>query len=535
MSKRFRIGGSEITVKETLPDRIISWLSPERGLARMRSRVMASSFGNYTAGEPNHRGMRLWATSSNSANDALSGSLKKMRERSRDLMRNTPIATGAISSVVLNVVGDGLVLQSQVDREVLGLSPEEARAWQAQAQREFALWAVKPDFTERLNWDEMQALALRSVLESGDLFVARRRRVEQGMPYGLRLQMIEAERVSNPHNGSNTDTMVDGIQLDADGVPIGYSICNVYPDDFSYTKQRAWKTYDKGSSVTGTPLILHLFDQKRVDQARGIPYLAPVVATLKQLSDYTDAEIRAAVISAMFTVFITKPAVDGPNDPPIIGTNESGSGVDPVNEIALGSGAIVDLATGEDVKFADPKRPNTAAQVFIESMCKQIGIALDLPFEVLMKSFNASYSASRASLEMAWQLFRQRRSWLAWKFCQPVYEWVITEAVASGRLQAPGYFADPLIRQAWLGSEWIGPSRIQLDPQKEASADLIDLGMGTKTREQIIQERTGGSFTAKHDQLQIEEQARRAAGFVTPNSASQALQPPAAQQEQAAS
>lgn len=519
-------------IATTLPDRIVSYFSPERGLARMRARVMASAFGGYTAGDTAHRGMRLWSTAETSANTAISGSLKTMRSRSRDLVRNTPIAGGAVSSVVLNVVGDGLVLQSQIDRDVLGLSPEAARAWQLKAQREFALWARRPDFTDRLNWDEMQALALRSVLESGDLFIARRRRSEPNHPYGLKLQFIEAERVSNPSGRLNTGTLVDGIQLAQDGRPQGYWICNHYPGDWAFRDGTAWKLYDKGQTVTGTPLIIHLYEQRRVDQARGIPFLSPVVATLKQLSDYTEAEIRAAVISAMFTVFVTKPNVDGAGDPPVIGSNDPAAGVDPANEVALGNGAIVDLATGEDVKFADPKRPNVAAQVFIEAMCKQVGIALDLPFEVLMKSFTASYSAARASLEMAWQFFRQRRSWLAWKFCQPVYEWVITEAVASGRLQAPGFFADPVIREAWLGSEWIGPSRIQLDPQKEAAADLMDLGMGTKTREQIIQERTGGSFAAKHDQLVIEESARRSAGFVTPNSASAALQPPPSPQEQ---
>lgn len=531
MKRSLTLGGRTIEFEETVSDRIVSWFNPQRGLERMRSRAMASAFGGYVSGDKGHRGMRLWQTSESSANQAITGSLRTMRARSRDLVRNAPIAGGAVSSVVLNVVGDGLVLQSQVDRDVLGLSPEQAREWQLKAQREFSMWARHADFTERLTWDEMQELALRSVLESGDLFVVRRRDASGQTPYGLRLQFIEAERVSNPSYGLNTDTMVDGIVLDDNGVPTGYSISTRYPGDFIYQSAQQWKTYDKGKTVTGTPLILHLYDQQRVDQARGVPYLAPVVAAIKQLSDYTEAEIRAAVISAMFTVFVTKPTVE--DDGTIIGTPADSASVDPSTELALGNGAIVDLAEGEDVKFADPNRPNTAAQVFIETMCKQIGIALDLPFEVLMKSFNASYSASRASLEMAWQMFRKRRSWLAWKFCQPVYEWVITEAVASGRLQAPGYFADPLIREAWLGSEWIGPSRIQLDPQKEAAADLIDLGMGTKTREQIIQERTGGSFMAKHDQLVIEETARRNAGFVTPNSTSAALQPPATQEQPA--
>jgi len=214
------------------------------------------------------------------------------------------------------------------------------------------------------------------------------------------------------------------------------------------------------------------------------------------------------------------------SDASFIGSNDTASGVALDSEIALGNGAIVDLAPGEDVTFADPKRPNTAFDAFVTSMSRHIGVALELPYELLLKSFTASYSASRAALEMAWQMFRTRRSWLAWKFCQPVYEWVITEAVASGRLSAPGFFSDPIIREAWLGSDWIGPSRIQLDPQKEASADLIDLNMGTKTRAQIIMERTGGSFEAKHSQLVKENKVREADGLVTLATSSEVMQPP---------
>lgn len=520
-----KVLGRDVEVQESVMDRVVGWFSPARGLERFRAKAQMAAFGGYSAGARDHRGLRNWVTQESSANVAISQDLRTLRVRSRDLVRNVPIATGAISTVVTNVVGDGLVLQSLIDRDVLGLSHDEADLWQRKAQREFAIWAKRPDFTDRLNFDEMQALALRSVLEAGDLLVARRRRQDPTDVYGLKLQLIEADRLSNPGLKPNTATMVDGVQLDIDGRPTGYSICNMHPGDWTAGAGRVWKTYEKGSTVTGSPLILHLYKQLRPDQARGVPYLAPVIATLKQLSDYSEAEIRAAVISAMFTVFVKQPAIDDGSTTPLVGSNDSTMNVDPAKEVALGDGAIIDLAAGEDVSFADPKRPNTAYQAFVEATAKHIGVALELPYEVLLKSFTASYSASRAALEMAWQFFRERRSWLAWKFCQPVYEWVITEAIVNGRLAAPGFFGDPVIREAWLGSEWIGPSRIQLDPQKEASADMLDLNMGTKTRAQIIMERTGGDFESKHAQLTKEKTMRDDAGLSTDNSASAALQP----------
>lgn len=64
-----------------------------------------------------------------------------LRERSRMLYMGAPIATSAIKNNRTNIVGTGLVLKASIDREALGMTEEEAAAWQRRAEREFALWA----------------------------------------------------------------------------------------------------------------------------------------------------------------------------------------------------------------------------------------------------------------------------------------------------------------------------------------------------------------------------------------------------------
>ena len=81
----------------------------------------------------------------------------------------------------------------------------------------------------------------------------------------------------------------------------------------------------------------------------------------------------------------------------------------------------------------------------MRAMCEQVGAALEIPADLLMMSFNSSYSASRAALLEAWKAFRMRREWLVKDFCDPVYELWLTEAVALGRISAPGFLTDPLI------------------------------------------------------------------------------------------
>ena len=97
------------------------------------------------------------------------------------------------------------------------------------------------------------------------------------------------------------------------------------------------------------------------------------------------------------------------------------------------------MEPGEGVTFNNPTHPNTVFDTFVRAMCEQVGAALEIPADLLVMSFNSSYSASRAALLEAWKAFRMRREWLMRDFCRPTYELWLTEAVARGRIIAPGF------------------------------------------------------------------------------------------------
>ncbi len=497
----------------TAVDRVVEWWNPKEGMKRRawRAKIASLNSGGYVSGARDRRATRNWRPNEASANQDILDDLPDLRARSRDLARNVPIAAGAIHTNCTNVVGDGLALKSEIDREMLGLSEDEAKAWQKKAQREFSLAAKRMDLRGVLGFDRIQDIVLRTWLESGDAFVVKRFQEYPGDTYGLKLQLVEADRISNPDRARDTKKIAGGIEHDTNGRPIACYVANKHPDDIKPggTEWVRVPFFDDA----GNRLVLHIYDQLRIDQSRGVPYLAPVVETIKQLGDYGHNEALAAVVSSMFTVFVKTTDLDD-DDGPIGDSSAAGLADD---ETELGPGAVVELAADEDVSIANPQRPNTAFEGFVTALFRQIGMALELPYEVLIKHFSASYSASRAALEMAWQSFRRRRAWLKRSLCEPVYEWAITEAVARGRLSAPGFFADPLIRQAYLGCDWIGASRIQLDPLKEANADKVDLATGAKTLDQVITERTGGSWERKHEQRALEVRKRREDGLTEPD------------------
>jgi capsid protein len=146
-----------------------------------------------------------------------------------------------------------------------------------------------------------------------------------------------------------------------------------------------------------------------------------------------------------------------------------------------GTSHVVGLFPDDKITSFDPQRPNAAFDGFVQSFFKLLGSGLEIPVEVILGHFSGSYSAARAALLQAWAFYIGRRTWLAANLCDPVLGAFMDEMVAFGRLRAPGYFADPLIRVAYLGAQWVGDAAGQIDETKAvgAAADRIALGIST--------------------------------------------------------
>lgn len=504
-----------------LLDRIGLAVAPGWALDRAKARIQAEALGGITALDPRNApgygptdgdpsgpraSTRWWRPR---ARDARADTLRLLpiqRGQSRELARTSPIAVGAINTNVDRVVGTGLALSAQPNRTLLGWTPEQTAAWKAQVQAEFSLWSdsTECDLSNTQNFYDLQALVLRATLESGDVFTllpdGARTRTQ---PYALRIQTIEADRVGNPGNAIDSQAVSGGVRLNAAGAASAYHLYAQHPGAM-LLPGTAGDLY-AGEWVdaigpSGRRRILHHFRRLRPEQPRGIPYLAPIVEIIKQIARYTDAEIAAAVISAYFTVFIETP--DGNSAPIFDGSIDNAAAPD---EISLGQGAVVGLAAGEKATFADPSRPNPNFDAFTLAMLRQVGMALSIPSELLVKQFNSSYSASKAALLDAWIYFRTVRTWLARSFCQPVYETWLAEAVATGRIAAPGFFQDPLMRWAYTRAFWNGDSMGSISPKDEVAAYTAAIDARLMTRERAEWELFGTDWNETFDVKRTEQ------------------------------
>jgi len=458
--------------------------------------------GTYFGGSSTRRGTVGWRPPQSDADGDTLTDRQAIVNRSRDLIRNAPIATGAINTNALHVVGSGLTMQSRLNRHVLKLNEKEAAQKQNLIESEWKLWSNNLDcsYNRKGTFNDNVNLVLRGALESGDIFALLPYEMRNTSPYGLKIQLIESDRVCNRGDITNTKNLAGGVHTSNKGQPVSYDIRTTNPGT-EKSHERDWKTV-QAFSPTGRRRILHIYEQLRPDQTRGMPYLAPIIEIVKQLSKYTNAEIAAAVVNSYFTVFLKSP--DGDTElSPYAMTEETNAATDD-QDYKLGMGAFITLSNEESVEFADPKRPNNNFDGFMQSMLRQIGAALSIPYELLNYQFSSSYSASRSAMLLAWKMFKARRTWLETHFCNLVYAAWFEEAVLSGRVPAPGFMDDFAIRAAYLENKWVGPSPGQIDPTKETTAALDRIGGRLST---IAEESAaiGGDFDRNIEQTAYEE------------------------------
>lgn len=511
----------------------------ERLLRQANARAPALAMaGGYTGASVSRHTLRGWRSPKGDANADTLPDLPELRARSRDLVRNAPLGAAAINTECTHVVGTGLAYQCAIDAEALGLSEDQAKDLKRLITSEWRLFAEGSgnfcDITRLQNFYGLQELVYRSAQESGDvlaipLSITLDKR--PGSVYRLAIQVVEGDRLSTPDGKRGDASIADGIESDANGTPLRYHICTTHPGAWDRKAKREWQPVLAFGPTTGRRNVLHLFHRRRPGQSRGVPILAPVVESLKQISRYTEAELNAAVTSAVNTLFVKM-------DQDAFKSVFNDEGQDKILESAMKwDGSIstdgpetkaINLLPGEEVENPTPGRPNEKFAPFVEAIFWQVGAALEIPKEVLIKAYNSSYSAARAALLDAWRHFRVRRQWLADSFCQPIFEIWLDEAVATGRIRAPGYFTDPRIAAAYRAAKWVGDGTGSIDPSKEVAAAKERVDMGLTTLEAECMAYDGSDWEATHTQRARENAARRAAGLIpvaTPPAPAQPPQP----------
>jgi lambda family phage portal protein len=413
-----------------------------------------------------------WAATNQRTNAALYRDLLTLQARSRDLYRNNDYARRFVSLVVKNVIGpSGMSLQVQALRPDGTLDVIDS----SYLEGGFGKWARRGEFeiTGRYTWGEFQRLLVQRLVLDGEVLV--RRHLGEGR-YGVRYQLVSAERVDPRHNEDRPGgvRIRMGVEIDELNRPLAY-----------------WLTKDQSTQVmTGTNRVTdrmrvpaseirHLFLPHDVDQLRGEPWMASAMRRMRDLDGYEEAAVIAARVGAAKMGVLAKTAEA---DVASLGTQPTEDARLP--QISAEPGEFMGLPEGYSLQEWSPQYPHEQFGAFVTACLRGIASGLDVAYHNLANDVErVNYSSARVGVLEERETWKALQGWLIDAFYAPMYsEWLDT-ALTVGALNLPRSRRDKFDAALWQGRRWQW-----VDPMKDLQAAELAIRNGLTTRGRIIRE-----------------------------------------------
>lgn len=416
-----------------------------------------------------------WVTSSTSADAEIDGSLIRLRNRSRQLVRDNAYARQAVRAIASNVIGHGIRLQAQVPMQRGGGRLDQAINGAIEDAWERWCRPTTCHTGGRLSFVEISRLVIQSMAESGEVFL---RLVPQSFGGGripLAIEVLEADLVdegksSGPDAQGNEWRM--GVKVDRWGRPQSYAFRTRHPGDLS-------NGIGYGLVEVPADQIIHLALIERPGQTRGVPWFAAAIKRLHHLAGYEEAEVVRARATSSLMGFITSPEGELVGDDVLDG--ERVSNFEP--------GVFKYLAPGENVNVPQLDAPDGQFEPFLRAMLRAVAASLGCSYETVSRDFSQSnYSSSRLSLLEDRENWRMLQQYLIEHLHRPIFERWLAAAVASGVLSLPGFEQLP---ERFMAVKWFPRGWGWVDPQKEIQAYQAAVRCGFMTQAQIVAEQGG--------------------------------------------
>lgn len=449
-------------------DSLIGWFNPRAGLERAVARVRMEHVNGLRNYEGASRGRlsKGWRTSSAPADQQLSRDGQLLRDRSRDLVRNNPLAAKIVTTHANNLVGPGIVPRAKTGDAAKDKIIDDL----------FDEWSKVCNVAGTMDFHGTCYMLAREMVTGGEVFVRRRRRrAADGLPVPLQLQVLDSEFCDwHKTTMQGASTIINGIEFDQIGRRRGYWMHPNNPVGF-------WPT-TSGSNVSAFVTaddIAHLFEPQ-ANQNRGAPWLAPVITELREVKDYELAEgVRKKTEACLVGIVVP----DETTDPNVSLTEENGPGGpalldmqgNPVNRMEPGMFAV--MRNGGDIKFNTPAI-SAGVEAYLRTRYRSIAAGARLPYELMTGDYSQANFASGQLGLIDYQRFSESIIWhyLIPQAMQRMWDWFIQAAREAGKI--------PLNLK--VGVEWQPPEFERINRLDNARADLIEVRMGKRSMPEII-------------------------------------------------
>ena len=436
-----------------LLDRAISYVSPQRAVRRVARRAMLDEMQRAYGGADRGRFRGGWRTRSSSADSEIAGAGSLLRDRMRDLVRNNPLAANAIAVLVTHSVGDGIMPVFK-DKKVGAV---------------FTRWAKSCDANGEQNFYGVQSLAAREMFEAGDGLVRKQLQPLGSMEVPLRLQVLEVDQIDSRQDasfGGASSNAIQGIEFDERGRRKSYWLFKDHPGSKLLGGMGALQSIAVPASD-----IAHVFERQRT-QVRGVPWGAPVIADLHDLSEYKVAErIRKRLEACLVGILTGGDADDGFGIAPNTGQSPGIYNAQGERVEKFAPGMFYNAVGGRDVKFTQPAATGNYPE-YVNTEEHSISAGFRIPHFILTNRLDqVNYSSSKVGLEV----FKRMISQLQWQviipmLCEPLIRWFLDAAYLAGAIDSPDAEYD-----------WVPPRFYSADPVKDLNARKGEVRAGFKS------------------------------------------------------
>jgi lambda family phage portal protein len=418
-----------------------------------------------------------WVAGGTSADAEINGSLSRLRNRARQLVRDSDYARQAKRAVVSNVIGTGIRMQAQVPMQRGGRLDDQINgaiemAWKRWGYKEHC------DVAGRLCFAEIERMAIGAMCESGEVFIRLIRQPFGGGQVPFALQLIESDQLDETYSGASTVAGNEwrmGVEVDKWGRPVQYAFLAKHPGDGPFSGSPG-----KRHLLLPASEVIHLAILERPGQTRGVTWFASAIKRMHHLSGYEEAEVVRARASSALMGFITSP--EGELDP-------GGEVYDGERVSSFEPGVFKYLQPGESVNVPSLDAPDGQFEPFLRAMLRAVAAGIGCSYESVSRDFSqTNYSSSRLALLEEREHWKTLQDYMVKNFHQPVYSAWLEMAVMSGALNLPLYEVEPdrFKRVKWVPRAWGW-----VDPQKEVAAYKEAIRCGFKTLAQVVGEQGG--------------------------------------------
>lgn len=408
--------------------------------------------------------------------------------RAQEAIQNSGFLTRVLEVECGSVVGAGLRLSSRPDAEALKWTREEASKWARMVETKFRAWSENPvecDAAGKMTFPKQQQAAYASWKTFGEIFGLLPIIERPASMSKTKVLLLPPHRLMQKNDEFNN--IVQGVKTDGWGFPLSYFVQE--KDRILGIKEREIAAYDRD----GRPNVIHVFDSS-ISTNRGISPLASVLKVIRQVDQYADATLTAALIQTIFAATIKTnlqgiDAFQGLMTTGDTGATDIGAFAAAKSEwydsakIDLTQhGRIGHLFPGDELEFTKSNAPGQQYDQFMGWLMREIAAGAGVTYESATGDYRgATYSSIRMAGAIEWLGVLRRRANIIVPFCQMVFNAWIEEEIFSGRIQFPGgYFAFLANRASATRASWSGPAQPQADDFKAArSAQVLKEIQGT--------------------------------------------------------